>query len=131
MQPCPWCILQRLIFVVDRRRRRSSACSGAALPVAPRRRARSALLLAVARARGGALAAARRREVGSCNLTLADRIVGATQLDRLLPDVFEARASCADAAVELLGMPYAYWCGGVRSSSALIALLRDRLRLSA
>jgi hypothetical protein len=38
-----------------------------------------------------------------------DRIVGATGLDRLLPDVFEARANCADAAVSLLGMPYAYW----------------------
>ena len=42
----------------------------------------------------------------SCNLTLADRIVGATQLDRLLPDVFEARASCADAAVSVLGLRY-------------------------
>ena len=45
----------------------------------------------------------------SCNLTLADRIMSATQLDRLLPDVFEARASCADAAVSLLGVPYAIW----------------------
>jgi disulfide bond formation protein DsbB len=26
-----------------------------------------------------------------------------------LPDVFEARASCADAAVNLFGIPYAMW----------------------
>ncbi len=45
----------------------------------------------------------------SCNLTLADRIVGATTLDTLLPDVFSARASCADAAVNLAGMPYEFW----------------------
>jgi len=45
----------------------------------------------------------------SCNLTLADRVMSASQLDRLLPDVFEARASCADAAVALLGVPYAMW----------------------
>ena len=47
----------------------------------------------------------------SCNLTLADRIVNATGLNAMLPDVFEARASCADAAVSLLGLPYAMWSG--------------------
>ena len=45
----------------------------------------------------------------SCNLTLADKIVAATRLDSLLPDVFSARASCADAAVNLAGMPYEFW----------------------
>jgi len=64
----------------------------------------------------------------SCNLTLADRIVGATTLDHLLPDVFEARVSCADAAVSLLGVPYAYWAAACFAVCA-IALLRI-LRLS-
>jgi len=59
----------------------------------------------------------------SCNLTLADKIVTATQLDRLLPDVFEARASCADAAVSLLGVPYAFWAAIVFLACA-VALLR-------
>ena len=45
----------------------------------------------------------------SCNLTLADKILSGLQLDRLLPDVFEPRASCADAAVNLLGVPYDFW----------------------
>ena len=45
----------------------------------------------------------------SCNLTLADRIMSATGLPGLLPDVFEARATCADAAVDLLGVPYEFW----------------------
>ena len=30
-------------------------------------------------------------------------------LPALLPDVFEARATCADAAVSLLGVPYEFW----------------------
>ena len=46
----------------------------------------------------------------SCNLTLADKIVSGTlHLDALLPGVFEARASCADGAVNLLGVPYDFW----------------------
>ena len=39
----------------------------------------------------------------------ADRIMSASRLPGLLPDVFEARATCADAAVSLLGVPYAFW----------------------
>ena len=46
---------------------------------------------------------------GSCNLTLADKIISALQLDSLLPDVFAPRASCADAAVNLFGVPYDFW----------------------
>ena len=53
----------------------------------------------------------------SCNLTLADRIISATTLNTLWPDVFEPRASGADAAVSLLGVPYEFW------SLALFVLL--------
>ena len=49
----------------------------------------------------------------SCNLTLADRIVSGLRLDGLLPEVFEARASCADATVQLLGLPYEFWSLGL------------------
>jgi hypothetical protein len=45
----------------------------------------------------------------SCNLTLADKVLSATMLDTFLPDVFQPRASCADAAVDLLGVPYEFW----------------------
>ena len=31
------------------------------------------------------------------------------KLDSLLPDVFSPRASCADAMVDLLGVPYDFW----------------------
>ena len=65
----------------------------------------------------------------SCTRPLADKIVSATTLDRRLPDVCEARVSCADAAVSLLGVPYAYWAAACFAVCA-IALLRI-LRLSA
>ena len=45
----------------------------------------------------------------SCDLTLAERITTALHLDRLLPQLFIAYASCADAAVNVLGIPFAVW----------------------
>jgi disulfide bond formation protein DsbB len=121
MQPCPWCVLQRLIFL---------AIGVFALlgllwrgPAGSRVAAAFALLLCAA----GIAAAIWQHFVAaksaSCNLTLADRIVSATQLDQLLPDVFEARASCADAAVNLLGVPYAIWAA-LAFALCAIALVR-------
>jgi disulfide bond formation protein DsbB len=107
MLPCPWCILQRLIFVV--------IALVALLGLLPRARwahvgAATAVLLLAACGVAAALwqhfvAAASQ----SCNLTLADRIVGGLGLDGLAPDVFGVQASCADAAVKMLGVPYEFW----------------------
>jgi disulfide bond formation protein DsbB len=124
MEPCPWCVLQRLIFVAIG----VFALLGLAWrgPAGSRVAGTFALLLAVA----GMLAAAWQQFVAaksaSCNLTLADRVMTASQLDRLLPDVFEARASCADAAVNLLGVPYAMWSAlaFVLCAIVLIGILR-------
>jgi disulfide bond formation protein DsbB len=126
MQPCPWCVLQRLIFcAITLFALLGLVWRGAA---GGRVAGTFALLLAFA----GIAAALWQQMVAakseSCNLTLADRIVGATTLDHLLPDVFEARVSCADAAVSLLGVPYAYWAAACFAVCA-IALLRI-LRLS-
>jgi protein dithiol:quinone oxidoreductase len=116
MLPCPWCVLQRLVFVAI-----AVVALPALLPRLPpvvrRAAAAEALLLALA----GAAAALWQHNVASsaasCNLTLADRIMAATGLDQALPDVFAAWASCADAAVKLLGVPYEFW------SLALFVLL--------
>jgi protein dithiol:quinone oxidoreductase len=124
MQPCPWCVLQRLVFVAIA----VFAVLGLVWrgPAGSRVAATFALLLAVA----GIAAALWQHFVAarsaSCNLTLADRIMSASQLDRLLPDVFETRASCADAAVDLLGVPYAMWSGlaFVVCAVVLIVILR-------
>ena len=115
MQPCPWCVLQRLIFVTIG----LSALLGLAWQSALGQRLVPLLLLLLCSL--GIAAALWQHFVAasstSCNLTLADRVVSGLQLDALLPDVFQARASCADAAVKLLGVSYEFW------SLALFALI--------
>lgn len=132
MLPCPWCVLQRLIFVVAG----AVALLGAALSGPgsglggglARRRVFAAMLLLGATA--GMAAALWQHFVAasntSCKLTLADRIMSASGLDAWLPDVFAAWATCADAAVKLLGLPYEAWslAAFVLLGAAAVRLLR-------
>jgi protein dithiol:quinone oxidoreductase len=123
MQPCPWCILQRVIFLLIA----ALLLLGAFLP------GRVAFVgLAVLAALGGIAAALYQHFVAakstSCNLTLADKIVSGIGLDKLLPPVFEVRASCADAAVDLLHVPYEFWSLGLYVVLAVAAVWALRLR---
>ena len=109
MLPCPWCVLQRIIFV---------AIAFLALPglLIRHRVVRSVSAFEVLTLALAGLAAALWQHFvaagsSSCNLTLADRINTAIGLDALWPEVFAAYASCADAAVKLLGLPYEAWSG--------------------
>ena len=115
MQPCPWCILQRLIFVLI------AAVSLIGLVWRSRLGTVSTAVLIDLLAAGGVAAALWQHFVAasstSCNLTLADRIIAGTGLDGTMPEVFAPRASCADAAVTLFGVPYEFW------SLALFAML--------
>jgi len=107
MRPCPWCVLQRLEF----------AAIALVAVLAWLWRSRTGLLacaaLMIALANLGVLSALWQHFVAaasaSCNRTLADRIIGALQLDGLLPDVFAATASCAEAKADLFGVPYEFW----------------------
>lgn len=119
MEPCPWCILQRVLYLAIA----GVALLAAAVPTGSAGRVSTALsaLLVVALGLAGAAAALYQHFVAaklpSCDLTLADRIVSGLGLDAWLPDVFEVRASCADAAVSLLGVPFELW------SAALFGLV--------
>ena len=108
MQPCPWCVLQRVIYLaiaiacviglVWRRATGRAVAAGLGLVLA---------LCGVAAALWQHFKAA---TSASCNLTFADQVVSVwLKLDSLLPDVFSPRASCADAAVSLLGVSYDIW----------------------
>jgi disulfide bond formation protein DsbB len=120
MQPCAWCVLQRVVFV---------AIALVSVPAllfkgaGPRRAlAATGLLLA-----GAGMAAALWQHFvaaasASCNLTLADRIVGGLGLDGLWPEVFAAYASCADAAVKLLGLSYEFYSLLLFALLAVLAL---------
>jgi disulfide bond formation protein DsbB len=107
MQPCPWCVLQRLIFALIG----VAALAAWAAQAAWLRS--TALVLAVLLALSGVSAALWQHFVAasssSCNLTLADRVLAQLGLDASLPEIFQPRASCADAAVDLLGVPYEFW----------------------
>lgn len=115
MRPCPWCILQRVIFLAI-----ALLCiAGALLGSARLRRGLAGLVLVLA---GGGIASAMWQNAVaaksfSCNLTFADKVVGALGLEAALPALFQVTASCAEAAATLLGVPFEFW------SLALFALI--------
>jgi protein dithiol:quinone oxidoreductase len=107
MQPCPWCVLQRVIFLAVS----AAAVLGLLWRSVLGRRVAGGLVMLLALS--GVAAALWQHFVAasaaSCDLTVAERIVAATGLDGRFPEVFAAYASCADAAVKLVGVPYEFW----------------------
>lgn len=124
MEPCPWCILQRVLYLAIA----GVALLAAAVPAGSAGRVSTALsaLLVVVLGLAGTAAALYQHFVAakqaSCDLTLADRIVSGLGLDAWLPDVFEVRASCADAAVSLLGVPFELWSAALFVLVAALAI---------
>lgn len=120
MQPCPWCVLQRLVFVLI------AIVALLGLGVGTQASQRGAAVGVLLLGGAGIAAALWQHFVAaasnSCNLTLADRIMNSTGLPSLLPGAFEARATCADAAVDLLDVPYAFWSLAVSMLLLLAAL---------
>lgn len=105
--PCAWCVFQRLLFLLV-----AAGCLIALVWRAPIGR-RVGAALALAFAVSGAAAALWQHFVAasstSCDLSLAERVVGALGLDARWPNVFMAMASCADAAVKVLGVPFEFY----------------------
>ena len=115
MQPCPWCVLQRGIYLGI-----AVLCLlGALLPARPVKLglAGAAALLALLGAASASWQHLVAAKSSSCNLTLADKILTALNAEALFPALFQVTANCADAAVSVLGIPFEYW------SLALFALL--------
>ena len=127
MQPCPWCIVQRMAF---------SAIGVVALVAAmwPLQRARRVHMtaafacgsLAVLGAASALWQQVYAAKSSSCHKTVADVIIGLSHLDIELPDIFQARASCAEAAVSVLGVPYGIWS---LIAFLLIAIAATKLHL--
>ena len=106
MQPCPWCVLQRLIYIVIG----VLALLGAALPgIARRLVVGLGLLVALSGIATALYQQLHAVNEQSCDLSMAERFIAWLQLDQLLPQLFVAYASCADAAVSVLGIPFAVW----------------------
>lgn len=120
MRPCPWCILQRVIYLAIG----IVALLGAIKPL------RMPAALACLGLAGCGIAAATYQhfvaaKTNSCALTLADRIVSGMGLDRLAPSWFEPTANCSEAMVAVLGIQFDIWSlmlFSVLGAGALLAL---------
>jgi disulfide bond formation protein DsbB len=121
MQPCPWCILQRILFIGIA----AMSLVAAAQPWATLRRLLSVLVVGLCA--NGVAAAYWQHFVAaksnSCALTLADKVITTLGVDTRWPDYFEVRASCADAAANLLGVPFEFWSLALFALVALLALV--------
>lgn len=120
MEPCPWCILQRMVFIAIA----SVSLLAAALPSGLVRRLLSVLGLPLA---GAGIAAALYQhfvaaQSASCALTFADKVIGFFGVDTRWPEVFEVRASCADAAVSVLGVPFEFWSLALFAIAGMVLL---------
>lgn len=127
MQPCAWCVLQRLVFATIALVCWLGLLAGRLAPVLHR----AAALLVVALSAGGVLAAWYQYTVAakmfSCDMTFADRFMVQSGLDANVPWLFGIFASCMDARVNLFGIEYALWSLGlfvVIGILGLAALLR-------
>lgn len=129
MQPCPWCIFQRVLLLALA----VAALLGAAWPA---RLAATLGALGVLVAGAGGLASAVFQHLvaaqqASCALTLADRFLMATGLEEAVPWLFQVTATCMDAAgYRLLGLGFEVWSGALFTLLALAAaaVLRGLLR---
>ena len=120
MTPCAWCVLQRLVFVAIA----LGALVGVVLPSLAGRQLGAALvgLLALCGLAAAGFQHFVAAQSASCAMSLADRLMGFTGLDARFPEVFAAYASCADAKVDLFGLPYETYSAALFVVMALVAL---------
>ena len=81
-----------------------------------------ALLLTVAGASAAIYQNVVASKLYSCNLTLADKILNALKLETLWPSVMGVTATCADAAVSVVGLPFEFWSLAMFSLLGLLAI---------
>lgn len=123
IKPCPWCVMQRGIFILI------AVASGLGWLLRRSGAARVVMLLVTAAlAIAGLAAAGYQHEVASklasCDMTFADRVLTALELESRWPSVFMVTASCSEAAAyTLLGLPYEIWSGLLFAAIALFSLL--------
>jgi disulfide bond formation protein DsbB len=102
MQPCAWCILQRLIFVIIGIISLIYYLTGSFLKFG------YGLLSLLSTA--GMTAALYQHFVASksfdCNVSLAEKIISTSQLNDIMPNIFGIFGLCADANPEFFGIPY-------------------------
>lgn len=107
MQPCAWCVFQRLLYLIL-----AVVAAFAALSQGLITRVVCAML-GLSLTISGILAAWFQAQVASqsfsCAQTLADLLMTQSGLETAIPALFGIYASCMDARVKVFGLEYAYW----------------------
>lgn len=107
MQPCAWCVLQRLVALGLVPVGIVGFLAGG--PLMRLVAALAGVLLSIA----GLCAAGYQHLVAArtdaCGLSLADRVIMALNLHDLAPGLFMPTARCDEANAPLLGVPFALW----------------------
>lgn len=122
MLPCPWCILQRVVFL-------AIALVAVVGWLSPARGVTLGATLGVLLLGGAGIAAAVfQHQVAAkdstCAFTFADRFLNVTGLEAAVPWLFQVTATCMDAArATLLGLPFEVWSGLLFALLVLTALL--------
>jgi disulfide bond formation protein DsbB len=124
IQPCPWCVIQRIVLIAVAA---VALLAALAARAAPRGAGVVGGVALLALSAGGALAAWHQHTVAaktlSCAFTWADRTLMSLQLDAWLPSLFKVGATCADASkATLLGLSFEVWGGAWFTLVAIGAL---------
>lgn len=110
LRPCAWCVLQRLVLVVVFLLSVIGYLAARGQQSAIITLSRLALLIS---AWAGVLAAGYQHFVAaklfSCDMSLADKLMTGSGLEAALPWLFGIYATCSDASINVLGIPYAIW----------------------
>ena len=123
VKPCPWCVLQRGLFLLI------GVVALLGWLVHAQRSLRQAFVVVVLMlCAAGLTAAVFQHEVASqsasCAMGLADKIVTALGLEALWPAMFMITANCMDAAASrLLGLPYEVWSGALFAGLGAVGLM--------
>jgi disulfide bond formation protein DsbB len=128
MQPCAWCVFQRLLYLII-------GITALLLTIIKHNRMRLSIGTAgiIATAIAGVISAVYQEKVAantfSCAQTFADQLMTKSGLDAAAPWLFGIYASCMEARIKLFGIEYAWWSMAMFSMIGvlgIIALLRLR-----
>jgi protein dithiol:quinone oxidoreductase len=126
MQPCAWCTMQRLVYLVI------GALALLALAVSGAARKMAAVLMLALAASGVGMAMYQQFVAAksfSCGFAFPDRFMVKSGLDGLAPWLFRAMGNCADANLPLLGVPYAFWSAALFAAVGVVAVIALRRTL--
>lgn len=121
MQPCAWCVFQRLLFLCI------ALFSGLSWFVTSFKVNAAFNTLTILTGLGGIASTIYQLNVASkqfsCAQTFADIFMTRSGLESALPQLFGIYATCADARINLLGLEYAIWALLLFALQTIVATL--------